>query len=513
MIPFLSVKNSAIKVKVRPQFPANLIGGVGLVVSKTNGIYTINLNYEELQAAALGSAAHDWVAIWDDVSGQFFRIKISDMAVLFNGVTEAPNDGQQYGRQSLGWTPITPPGGVVRYDIAQALSEPQRLQARQNIYAAPLDAMNFNGFQINGSMDISQDNSTNALTAVSGGVVNWSCDVWHLDYNVSAGVTTVQQVTPPGSPAFGTAFLNCTQIKSTTAVTLAAASVVSFGQRIEGVRWAPMSFGNAAATAVTIGFWIYATIAGTATAFLQGGVGNRTYPVNFTINSPNTWEYKTVTFPGDTVGGPSSWPVGGSRGAWVGVCLAAGANNQGAAGSWNADGKVGTSSTTNFFASNNNVVCITGFGIWAGSDAPSALRSPYIMRPPGAELYLVQRYFVGIGTGFVSVVCGCPSGAASVDGVSIFVNTPVVMRGAPGITHPFTDATFTTSGVPPSGQWNLQQPFVATATKTGTASFNASSSPYPGSNFISISGCTFNRQTLMLAATSMGDIKANARVN
>ena len=78
MIPFLSVKASAIKLKVRPQFPASLLGGVGLVISKANGIYTIDLNYEELQIAALGTGANDYIAIWDSSTGQFFRIVSSN---------------------------------------------------------------------------------------------------------------------------------------------------------------------------------------------------------------------------------------------------------------------------------------------------------------------------------------------------------------------------------------------------------------------------------------------------
>ena len=57
--------------------------------------------------------------------------------------------------------------GAVRYDAAQGLSaEPQQRQGRQNIYAAPFDALAYNGLQINGGMEVSQEKGT-AGTSIS----------------------------------------------------------------------------------------------------------------------------------------------------------------------------------------------------------------------------------------------------------------------------------------------------------------------------------------------------------
>ena len=50
---------------------------------------------------------------------------------------------------------------VVRYDTAQSLSATQQTQARINIYAAPYDAMAYSGMQINGGMEVSQENGGN----------------------------------------------------------------------------------------------------------------------------------------------------------------------------------------------------------------------------------------------------------------------------------------------------------------------------------------------------------------
>jgi len=42
------------------------------------------------------------------------------------------------------------------------------IAARKSIYAAPLDAMAYNGMQINGSMDVSQELGAGNLTSVAG---------------------------------------------------------------------------------------------------------------------------------------------------------------------------------------------------------------------------------------------------------------------------------------------------------------------------------------------------------
>ena len=65
---------------------------------------------------------------------------------------------------------------AVRYDSAQGLTAPQQTQARQNVYAAPFDALAYSGMQINGSMDVSQENGVSATT-VNG---KYIVDGWKL---------------------------------------------------------------------------------------------------------------------------------------------------------------------------------------------------------------------------------------------------------------------------------------------------------------------------------------------
>ena len=66
--------------------------------------------------------------------------------------------------------------GLVSSDGAQTLTDAEKTQARSNIAAAPLDALAYNGMQINGGLEVSQERGT------SGTNVNatYICDGWTL---------------------------------------------------------------------------------------------------------------------------------------------------------------------------------------------------------------------------------------------------------------------------------------------------------------------------------------------
>jgi hypothetical protein len=142
---------------------------------------------------------------------------------------------------------------------------------------------------------------------------------------------------------------------------------------------------------VTIGFWVSATVPGIMAVQLRNAAANRSYTVDVPINNAATWEYKTVTFPGDVAG---SWTPGSSGSSMiVYFTFGVGSAWRGPANVWQNGDIKGTVNTTNFFAANGNAVSLTGVVLLPGSDAPSAARSPYIMRPYDTELVLCQRYF------------------------------------------------------------------------------------------------------------------------
>jgi hypothetical protein len=100
-----------LKLKALVNFPATAIGGAGIEIEKTNGQFVVDLAFSDFAppVGAIPDAANQNVLLWDKLSGVYTLAPIS----LFGGgggVPEAPNDGTQYGRQSLGWSPVVAGG-------------------------------------------------------------------------------------------------------------------------------------------------------------------------------------------------------------------------------------------------------------------------------------------------------------------------------------------------------------------------------------------------------------------
>jgi hypothetical protein len=295
--------------------------------------------------------------------------------------------GVVFNRIQLGaaWKPWQALIGTLPFPAG--ITAAQQTQARQNIYAAPFDALAYNGMQINGSMDVSQENGTTSIP-LTNGVVKQTIDGF-IGYGASsAGVFSLQQIVPPGVPSFGTAFQNCLQMKATTGGTPSAGESFTIAQNLEGYRVARLGFGNSAAQPISIGFWVYTTIAGTMGVQLGNSAGNRNCFANVVINSAATWEFKTVTIPGDISG---TWLNTNGIGLRLRFCCGCDAALQGTANVWGSSLFLGSSAQTNFFVTTNNVVCITGLVVLPGIEVPSAARSPLIMRPFDQELLVCQR--------------------------------------------------------------------------------------------------------------------------
>lgn len=77
-IPFLSVQPQSLKLKVKPEYPSRLIGGTAISIVKANGDYTVNVDVSELQEVTSANATH-YVVLWDSATGQYARIKASNL--------------------------------------------------------------------------------------------------------------------------------------------------------------------------------------------------------------------------------------------------------------------------------------------------------------------------------------------------------------------------------------------------------------------------------------------------
>ncbi len=311
-------------------------------------------------------------------------------------------------------------GAVVLFDTTtgKLVKNSTALQARTSAYASPLDAMEYSNLVLNTGMAVSQEFGTTATGSLTTATAKYVTDQWYEQYAKAGGaavpVFVGQQVTPPGTAPAGFTF--ALQMKATTHPTnpLDTGAYAFIAQPIEGTSFAKLAFGGASAQALTVGFWVYATHSGTMTVFLSNSAANRSYVANVTISSGTTWEYKTVTISGDTSG---TWLTTSGIGATLGFCFGAGATFQGTNATWNAATDYGTSSTSNFFTADNDLVCLTGVTAWPGSDIPVSASSAQFQRPYADEYRACQRYYQSYtadGTYYIGAgVCGAGSAFAT----------------------------------------------------------------------------------------------------
>jgi len=162
-----------------------------------------------------------------------------------------------------------------------------------------------------------------------------------------------------------------------------------FDQKLEGADVQHLRYGSANAKSVTVSFWVKASVTGdysvnlytiTATAQIIGSV--------ISVNSANTWEYKTVTFVGDTA---TVIPNVVSEGLRLTIGLAANATyNATDNTSWGAysDGKFLYGQTANLVGTTSATFQITDVQMEVGSVATEFENRSY-----GEELALCQRYY------------------------------------------------------------------------------------------------------------------------
>ena len=292
----------------------------------------------------------------------------------------------------------------------------QRSQARSNIYAAPFDALAYNGMQINGGMEVSQENGTSQI-AVPSASNTYIVDGWRVQSGGAQTAYGMQVVPSMGLPKALQVQINPANPSPATG------NFCAIYQLIEGYRIGRLMWGTAGASPITIAFWVLAVRPGTYSGSVRNGPGvTRSYAFSFTINAASTWEYKTVTIPGDTAG---TWVNDNTAGMLITFALMAGSAVTTSANTWTAGNFYGVTGTINGVAATSDLFQITGVIILPGVEAPSAARSPLIMRPYDQELLTCQRYYEA-GQQFLQ----CP--AASIMLVSRSLKR--VMRAIPTTT-------------------------------------------------------------------------------
>jgi hypothetical protein len=244
---------------------------------------------------------------------------------------------------------------------------------------------------INGAMTIDQRNAGASVTLGAGDV--YTIDRWNAQEDSDGGMTAQRSTTAPAG------FINSLLFTTTTAdASLSATQSVWARQIIEGFNVADLAWGTANASTVTLSFWVRSSLTGTFGGSLVNSAGNRSYPFAYTISTANTFEYKTITIPGDTSG---TWLTDNGRGIMLFLGLGVGSTYSGTAGAWAGSLFFSATGATSVVGTSGATFYITGVQLEKGSVA-----TPFEFRSIGTELALCQRYLPAWNsTASSSVIC------------------------------------------------------------------------------------------------------------
>jgi hypothetical protein len=236
---------------------------------------------------------------------------------------------------------------------------------------------------INGDMRIDQRNAGSAVTPSDNA---FTLDRWAHRENGSGAYTVQRSTTVPS----GQGFTNSILATVTTAdSSIASDEIYSFLHKIEGFNTADFNWGTASAKPITLSFWVRSSHIGTYSVGFLNIDANRGYAASYTINSADTWEYKTITISGDTTG---TWHTDNRCSIQISFCLGCGTGRTEPANSWVGSNVQGADGTFNWMANLNATFYLTGVQLEVGSYATSFERRPYT-----TELQLCQRYLPKVG--------------------------------------------------------------------------------------------------------------------
>lgn len=171
------------------------------------------------------------------------------------------------------------------------------------------------------------------------------------------------------------------KIDCTTTAAIGTNAYCIISQPIEGYNFASL-MGEYA----TLVFWVKSPKTGIHCVSFRNSGSDRSYVVEYTINTANTWEEKTVKLQFSESGG--TWDYTTGKGIVISWALAGGSNYQGIADTWNSANDLATSNQVNVC---DNVA--NDFYLAQVRFVPGQTAIPYPARPKQIEDILNQRYF------------------------------------------------------------------------------------------------------------------------
>ena len=245
---------------------------------------------------------------------------------------------------------------------------------------------------INGDMNVSQRNtSVTGVGATNGYYVQ---DRWYT-FNIGAGAARWTQSVSTDVPA-SSDFTSSLKLDCTTASgTVGADDRQQIMQIIEAQDLQHLKYGSSDAKELTLSFWVKSSVTGKNYCWLYHYDGTRFSYKSYTVNAADTWEYKTITFSGDTVSAIADDSGAGLAVIWM---LYVGSDYSSATdgvedtwASWSSGNYDQFNGQVNNASSTDNNWYLTGVKLEVGSVATPHLHESY-----ADNLRKCQRYYQSV---------------------------------------------------------------------------------------------------------------------
>lgn len=304
---------------------------------------------------------------------------------------------------------------------------------------------------INGHMVISQRGTS--FPAVSNAA--YTLDRWLVAYGNSAVRTVSQDADYP--TAMGTVLNSLKYLVTTADASIGSSEYELLIQVIEG-----HNVRQFIGRTFTLSFWVKSSKVGIYSVSFRNTAADNSYVAEYTINSANTWEKKTIT----VIGGiPATLitDVGTGAGMRLGFCLACGSGLATTPGSWKPAGYYGSVNQVNLLDTISATFFLTGVQIELGEQA-----TEFELKSVPDEIFSCQRFFYRSPNTILTSL-----NPQSATFVSFVKALPSRMRATPTITfNPnLIDANYVGLSPVTGVQWTANQAGGGTTSKTGTATF------------------------------------------
>jgi hypothetical protein len=253
---------------------------------------------------------------------------------------------------------------------------------------------------INGAMQVAQrgTSTSSVITSIYG-----ACDRQKY-YRAGAIDETVVTISQSTDAPTGFKYSHKVQVTTAEASIDSDDLICPLHYIIEGQDLQHLSYGTSSAKAMTVSFWVRSNVTGVFSLSIYNNNSTRLVAPTYTINSADTWEYKTLAIPGDQTGTIVNTNGPGLDlyfNAMVGSSFTSGTSAANAWAAYSSSGVWCVGHTAVWGSSTSDYWQITGVQLEVGDTA-----TPFEHRSYGQELALCQRYYeawTGSGLFFVAV--------------------------------------------------------------------------------------------------------------